>query len=119
MARVTVEDCLKRVENRFALVHLAVRRVLQLRRGATPLVDAPKNKEIVLALREIAAARVSVDNIRELEVVEPRPELAPPGMSDADQKELQEMLEAATQLRVEPAEDSDISEAGAEEGEES
>jgi len=119
MARVTIEDCLQRVENRFALVHLAVRRVLQLRRGATPLVDAPKNKEIVLALREIAAGLVSVDNIRELEVVEPRPRLIPPGMSDADQKELQEMLEAATRLGAEPAEGLDISEAGAEEGEES
>jgi DNA-directed RNA polymerase subunit omega len=119
MARVTIEDCLQRVENRFALVHLAVRRVLQLRRGATPLVDAPKNKEIVLALREIAAGLVSVDNIRELEVVEPRPQLIPPGMSDADQKELQEMLEAATRLGAEPAEGLDISEAGAEEGEES
>ncbi len=70
MARVTVEDCLRQVENRFALVHLAVRRVLQLRKGATPLIDAPKNKEVVIALREIAAGKVTPQNILELEARE-------------------------------------------------
>ncbi len=70
MARVTVEDCLRQVENRFALVHLAVRRVLQLRKGATPLIDAPKNKEVVVALREIAAGKVRPDNILELERID-------------------------------------------------
>jgi DNA-directed RNA polymerase subunit omega len=57
MARVTVEDCLRQVNNRFALVHLAVKRVNQLREGAPPLVET-KNKEVVLALREIAAGKV-------------------------------------------------------------
>ncbi len=57
MARVTIEDCLKQVDNRFALVHMAVKRVLQLRKGAKPLVEC-KNKEIVTALREIAAGKV-------------------------------------------------------------
>lgn len=70
MARVTVEDCLRQVENRFALVHLAVRRVLQLRKGATPLIEAPKNKEVVIALREIAAGKVTPQNILELEARE-------------------------------------------------
>ena len=70
MARVTVEDCLRQVENRFALVHLAVRRVLQLRKGAAPLIDAPKNKEVVIALREIAAGKVTPQNILELEARE-------------------------------------------------
>jgi DNA-directed RNA polymerase subunit omega len=74
MARVTIEDCLERVDTRFALVHLTVRRVLQLRRGATPLVDAPKNKEVVQALREIAEAQVTVDNVRRFEELEPLPE---------------------------------------------
>jgi DNA-directed RNA polymerase subunit omega len=74
MARVTIEDCLERVENRFALVHLTVRRVLQLRRGASPLVDAPKNKEVVGALREIADGKVTVDNVRQFEELEPLPE---------------------------------------------
>jgi DNA-directed RNA polymerase subunit omega len=67
MARVTVEDCLKRVNNRFTLVHLGAKRVIQLRKGATPLVDAPKNKEVVLALREIAAGLVDFDSIGQIE----------------------------------------------------
>jgi len=57
MARVTIEDCLKRVNNRFAIVHMAVKRVLQFREGAKPLVECD-NKEIVVALREIAAGKV-------------------------------------------------------------
>lgn len=65
MARVTVEDCLEQVPSRFRLVHLSVERVKQLRKGAAPLVES-KNKEIVQALREIAAAKVSYDNIDEL-----------------------------------------------------
>ncbi len=65
MARVTVEDCLDKVSNRFELVHLVVERVKQLRKGAEPLVVC-KNKEIVQALREIAAGKVSFDNIDEL-----------------------------------------------------
>ena len=61
MARVTIEDCLDKVSNRFALVHLAVKRTMQIRRGMEVLVDHPKNKEAVLALREIAANRVAFD----------------------------------------------------------
>jgi DNA-directed RNA polymerase subunit omega len=59
MARVTIEDCLKEMSNRFALVHMAGQRVRQLRRGAAPRV-ASKNKDVVVALREIAAGRVTV-----------------------------------------------------------
>ncbi|MDY6856498.1 MAG: DNA-directed RNA polymerase subunit omega [Thermodesulfobacteriota bacterium] len=58
MARVTVEDCLKQEENRFLLIHLATKRVRQLLKGSKPLVNAPENKEIILALREIAAGKV-------------------------------------------------------------
>jgi DNA-directed RNA polymerase subunit omega len=57
MARITVEDCLERVPNRFALVLLAARRAKQLLKGARPLVDS-ENKEIVSALREVAADKV-------------------------------------------------------------
>jgi len=57
MARVTIEDCLKRLDNRFALVHMGVKRVLQLREGAKPIIEC-SNKEIVTALREIAAGKV-------------------------------------------------------------
>jgi len=66
MARITIEDCMKKIDSRFALVHLAIRRVLQLRKGAKPLVDAD-NREIVLALREIAAGKVTLENIDLLE----------------------------------------------------
>ncbi|MGD9210581.1 MAG: DNA-directed RNA polymerase subunit omega [Desulfobacteraceae bacterium] len=58
MARITVEDCLKKVENRFQLVHMAARRVRQIREGAEYLVSSPKNEDIVVALREIAAGKV-------------------------------------------------------------
>lgn len=57
MARVTVEDCLKKVPNRFSLVHLSAKRVRQLREGAPPMI-ASKNKEVVRSLREIAAGNV-------------------------------------------------------------
>ena len=60
MARVTVEDCLEREENRFALVILAARRTRQLMKGAGPLVHS-KNKAAVTALREIAAGKVHFD----------------------------------------------------------
>lgn len=57
MARVTVEDCLDKVPNRFALVMLATRRTRQLIDGARPLVSA-KNKMPIISLREIAAGKV-------------------------------------------------------------
>jgi DNA-directed RNA polymerase subunit omega len=57
MARITVEDSLKVAETRFGLVSLASKRARQLLKGAAPLMDS-KNREIVLALREIAAGKV-------------------------------------------------------------
>jgi len=57
MARITVEDCLEKINTRFELVHLAAARVRQLRKGAEPLVVC-KNKDIVVSLREIAAEKV-------------------------------------------------------------
>ncbi|MFO8240682.1 MAG: DNA-directed RNA polymerase subunit omega [Dissulfuribacterales bacterium] len=65
MARITIEDCLKNLPNRFALVHLAIERVKQLRKGAQPLVKC-KNREVVLALREIAQDKVKFENLEEL-----------------------------------------------------
>jgi len=62
MARVTVEDCLRRCQNRFMLVHVAAKRVRQTREGAQYLVQSPKNEGIVIALREIAAGKVIVEN---------------------------------------------------------
>jgi DNA-directed RNA polymerase subunit omega len=57
MARITVEDCLRNVNNRFALIHMAAKRVRQLRKGAEPTVLS-KNRDVVVALREIAAGNV-------------------------------------------------------------
>lgn len=59
MARITVEDCLKRVPNRYQLVNMAARRVRQIREGSEYLVSSPKNEDIVVALREIAAGKIS------------------------------------------------------------
>ncbi|NDD92243.1 DNA-directed RNA polymerase subunit omega [bacterium] len=59
MARVTIEDCLKKVENMYELVHVATRRARQLYKGSDPLVKS-KNRVIVTALREVAAGKVSV-----------------------------------------------------------
>lgn len=59
MARITVEDCLDRVNNRFALIHMASKRVRQLRKGSEPTVSA-KNRDVVIALREIAAGHVGM-----------------------------------------------------------
>ncbi len=58
MARVTIEDCLKNVDNRFTLVHLAAKRIRQVREGADLLVKASNNKDVVTVLREIAANRI-------------------------------------------------------------
>jgi DNA-directed RNA polymerase subunit omega len=58
MARITVEDCLKRVPSRFALVVLAAKRSKSLLRGAKPLVNS-ENKPIVTSLREIASGKIA------------------------------------------------------------
>ncbi|HXG53489.1 MAG TPA: DNA-directed RNA polymerase subunit omega [candidate division Zixibacteria bacterium] len=57
MSRITVEDCLRQVSNRFELVMLASKRARQLFKGAKPSIDSD-NREVVVALREIAAGKV-------------------------------------------------------------
>lgn len=71
MARITVEDALDMVKNRFALVILTAKRARQLLKGAKPLTDVKNNREIVAALREIAAGKVTFANpdfLKELKV---------------------------------------------------
>lgn len=58
MARITIEDCLKKVENRFLLVNMVAHRVRQIREGSDYLVSSPKNEDIVVSLREVAAGKV-------------------------------------------------------------
>lgn len=62
MARITVEDCQERVDNRFLLVQMAIKRVHQYREGYEPLVPS-RNKEVVTALREIAAGKVMPEDL--------------------------------------------------------
>jgi DNA-directed RNA polymerase subunit omega len=58
VARITIEDCLKRVNNRFLLVNMVAKRVRQIREGSDYLVSSPKNEDIVVALREVAAGKI-------------------------------------------------------------
>ena len=67
MARITVEDCLEHIENRFDLVLLAARRARQIAQGADPLVPPENDKPTVLALREIAENLVSAESMDEME----------------------------------------------------
>lgn len=88
MARITCEDCLEVVgkQSRFKLIHLTVQRVKQHRQGEPFLVEG-KNKEIVMTLREIAAGKVSFENINAL-----------PGLSEQDRKQEESAAEAVTEL---------------------
>lgn len=61
MARVTAEDCLKHVSNRFQLTLAAATRARQIATGSTPLVEAGRDKPTVIALREMAAGKVGVE----------------------------------------------------------
>ena len=74
MARITVEDCLEVVDNRFELVMMAAKRARQLANGVEPKLDNSENadKPTVLALREIAAGNITPDMLRE-----PEPQEAP------------------------------------------
>lgn len=67
MARITVEDCLEHVENRFDLVLLAARRARQIARGADPLVPPENDKPTVIALREIAENLITTSSMDEME----------------------------------------------------
>ena len=68
MARITVEDCLENVDNRFELVLVAARRTRQLQLGHDPLVPEDPDKHTVIALREIAEGLVTSEILKEVEV---------------------------------------------------
>lgn len=70
MARVTIEDCLATVENRFDLVLMASRRARQLAMGAQPVVEVENDKPTVIALREIAAGLMNQEILDEIEAKE-------------------------------------------------
>ena len=93
MARVTIEDCIEQVPNRFQLVQMAAIRAKQLKKGANPVLPSEQNKAVVVALREIAAGLFSPDlsspeeyeeellatSLLDEEVVEPEPIEEPEG----------------------------------------
>jgi len=60
MARITIDDCLKRIPNRFLLANIVARRVRQIREGSEYLVSSPKNEDIVISLREVAAGKIKL-----------------------------------------------------------
>ena len=79
MARITVEDCIEKVGNRFELVLLATKRARQITRGSTPLVEVENDKPTVIALREIAADKINMSTLTEAVEEPPEDELALPG----------------------------------------
>lgn len=112
MARITVEDCLDHVDNRFQLVLVATRRARQLALGADPLVDMENDKPTVVALREVAEGLVTRDILNEepplsIRTAEPSEE---PGRARADD------LDAQIAAAMEPGEmiapDEEIQEQG-------
>lgn len=64
MARVTVDDCMKRIPNRFQMTLVATYRARQLASGATALVDAERDKPTVIALREVALGKVGLEVLK-------------------------------------------------------
>ena len=79
MARITVEDCIEKVGNRFELVLMATKRARQITRGATPLVDMENDKPTVIALREIAAGKINPATLDDVVEESLDDELAMPG----------------------------------------
>jgi DNA-directed RNA polymerase subunit omega len=73
MARITVDDCLKRIPNRFQLTLAATYRARQLTAGASPLLETNKDKATVIALREIAGGKVGTEVLKR----NPTPPAAP------------------------------------------
>lgn len=67
MARITVEDCLQRVENRFELVLMATKRARQLSKGVDPLIPASNDKCTVVALREIAGGKITPELLADID----------------------------------------------------
>lgn len=79
MARITVEDCLKNIDNLFQLVLVAAKRSRRLANGAEPTVEWENDKPTVVALREIAAGNIKADLLEEQEQqpqAEPQPTAA-------------------------------------------
>jgi len=88
MARITVEDCIDKVEGPYDLVLIAKERAVQLNSGEKPNVDPENDKNTVIALKEIAEKKVSVDQLQESAINKLRKHVKPvTGISDQDESE--------------------------------
>ena len=81
MARITVEDCLKKIDNQYDLVLLAKERTSQLNSGAEMLVEKDNDKNTVVALREIGEGKVAIDELKKNAILRLRKE---PNESDEE-----------------------------------
>lgn len=90
MARITVEDCLEQIDNRFDLVLVAARRARALKLGAAALLPWDDDKSTVLALREVAAGKVNRDILDQ--------PIMPP--SEEDQQDVEEIHRLAAEMKV-------------------
>ena len=84
MARITVDDCLKRIPNRFQLTLAATYRARQLSAGSTPLVDANRDKHTVIALREISVGKIGTEVLRRHQAAAAAPAPAAPAAAPAE-----------------------------------
>ncbi|MFP4347858.1 MAG: DNA-directed RNA polymerase subunit omega, partial [Desulfococcaceae bacterium] len=106
MARITIEDCLNRVPNRFVLVHMVAKRVRQIREGSEYLVSSPKNEDIVVSLREIAAGKIYMKRRdlkpRVISPVHPMKEMEPviENLETAPETETTRKTEAAPKMEA-------------------
>ncbi len=110
MARVTVEDCLLKVHNKFELVLLASKRARDIERGATPSVPKDNDKPTILALREIAEETISLDGLRELTKKSLVEEETPSFSVNPSEEIEEEMLNNMTEENTTIEEDSDDTE---------
>mgnify|MGYP001812703996 FL=1 len=100
MARVTVEDCLENVDNRFELVLVASKRARQVAMGAQPMLDEENDKPTVIALREIAEDLVNAKILEEVEPVAAEEELVEE--LSADEQEIAATTGAAAAVEEKP-----------------
>ena len=98
MARITIEDCMEKVPNRFHLVQMASIRAKQLKKGARPLLSSEENKQVVMALREIAAGLVKPGDVESTET------------SDAPESEFVAAAPAAAETVPDATPDAPVSE---------
>lgn len=103
MARITVEDCLKRIPNRFMLVNMVAKRVRQMREGSEYLVSSPKNEDVVVALREVAAGRIAIKSSEPADGPAKEPADGPAKeVADGPAKEAAEPLAEADEHQPQP-----------------